>query len=102
LDDGTHGEKSSTGQMTLILRKSSVQARLEGLSPDIFGGDNYSVVDGETCVGRIYPERIHGEMKWRWFLQTVPAPAPNSGVTDTREEAKTGFKQRYLEVKGGS
>jgi hypothetical protein len=57
------------------------------------------VIDGETCVGRIYPEMIHGEPKWRWFLQTEPAPAPNSGVTGSLEEAKAQFKRRYIEVK---
>jgi hypothetical protein len=58
-------------RLTLIVRKSSAQARIEGLNPDIFGEDDYSVVDGETPVGGVYPELIHGEPKWRWFLQTA-------------------------------
>jgi hypothetical protein len=34
----------------------------------------------------------------RWFRQTEPAPAPNSEIADTMEEAKTSFKLRYAEV----
>jgi hypothetical protein len=88
--------------LTLILRKTRVQARIEGWNPDIWGDDDFCILDGETCVGRIYPEVIHGEPKWRWFLQTVPAPPPNSGATDSLEEAKAEFKRRYAEVKGVS
>lgn len=86
--------------LTLLLRKSREQARIEGLNPDIFGDDDYSVIDGEACVGRIYPEMIHGEPKWRWFLQTVPAPPPSSGVAATLQEAKAEFKRRHAEVRG--
>jgi hypothetical protein len=42
-------------------------------------------------VGRIYPEVILGEPKWLWFLQTEPAPPPNSGKADTLNEAKAAF-----------
>jgi hypothetical protein len=44
-------------------------------------------------------QRIHGEMKWLWFLQTDPAPPPNKGIADTLDEAKAAFKKRYAEVK---
>jgi len=40
-------------QMRFILRKTRVQARIDGLRTDIWPEDNYS--DGETCVGRIVP-----------------------------------------------
>jgi hypothetical protein len=86
--------------LTLILRKTRVQAGIEGLRTDIWREDDYSISDGETCVGRIYKERIHGEPRWLWFLQTVPAPPPNSGVSNTLDEAKAAFKRRYAEVKG--
>jgi hypothetical protein len=86
--------------MRLLLRKTRVQARIEGLNPHNWSEDDYSVVDGETCVGRIYKEMIHGEPRWRWFLQTVPAPPPNQGMADTLDEAKAWFKRRYAEVKG--
>jgi hypothetical protein len=86
--------------MTLILRKTRVQAGIEGLRTDIWGEDDYSVIDGETRVGRIYRERIQGKWRWLWFLQTVPAPSPNSGVVNTLEEAKADFKRRYAAVKG--
>lgn len=106
MDDGTPGKKppapsvSQRPEMTLILRKSRVQAPIEGLNPDIWGEDDYSVIDGESCVGRIYRERIQGELRWLWFLQTDPAPPPSSGVANTLEEAKADFKQRYAEVRG--
>jgi hypothetical protein len=35
-----------------------------------------------------------------WFLQTEPAPPPNSGKIDSLEEAKQTFKRRYAEMKG--
>jgi hypothetical protein len=88
------------GPMTLILRKTRTQAQIEGLNPDIWGEDDYSIIDGETRVGRIYRERIQGEWRWLWFLQTEPAPPPNQGVAGTLEEAKAEFKRRYAEVRG--
>lgn len=56
-------------------------------------------VAGAAVVGRIYREIIHGEPKWRWFLQTVPATPPNSGMAATLDEAKAAFRKRYEEVK---
>jgi len=43
---------------------------------------------------------IHGERRWLWFLQTEPAPPPNSGMTDALEDAEAEFKKRYGEVTG--
>jgi len=54
------------------------QDRIEGREPIDTGEDDYAVVD-EMQIGRIYREPIHGEMKWRWFLQTVPTPPPKGG-----------------------
>ncbi len=90
----------SPGEITLLLRKMRKHARIRGFDPRGWSEDDYAVIDGQTCVGRIYRELIHGEPKWRWFLQTVPAPLPNRGKADTLEEAKSGFKRRYAEVKG--
>jgi hypothetical protein len=45
--------------------------------------------------------RIHGKMKWRWFLQTLPSPPPNSGVSDSLDAAKAALVKRYEEVKRG-
>jgi len=64
--------------MTLLLRKTRIQARIDGLDPTIWDEDDYAVVD-EAKVGRIYTQRIHGELKWVWCLQTDPAPPPNRG-----------------------
>jgi hypothetical protein len=49
----TSAGKRPAGPMTLLLRKTRVQAAIEGLRTDIWGEDDYSVVDGETRVGRI-------------------------------------------------
>jgi hypothetical protein len=86
--------------MTLILRKMRAQDRIEGRKPVDTGEDDYAVVD-ETRIGRIYREPIHGEMKWRWFLQTVAAPPPDSGMADSLDEAKAALTRRYEEVKRG-
>jgi len=55
------------------------------------------VVD-EARFGRIYMELIHGKMKRRWFLQTLPAPPPND-VSDTLDEGKAALVKRYEQVK---
>jgi hypothetical protein len=106
-DDGTPGKKPpapsvSKQTVTLLLRKTRDQARIEGLNPDLWAADDYSIVDPDINkrVGRIYPETILGEPKWLWFLQTEAAPPPNSGKADSLDEAKEAFKRRYLQVKG--
>jgi hypothetical protein len=85
--------------LTLLLCKMRKHAR-RGFDPRGWSEDDYAVIDGQTCIGRIYKEIIHGEPKLWWFLQTVPAPLPNQGMADTLEEAKVGFKKRYAGVKG--
>jgi hypothetical protein len=57
--------------MTLLLRKSSAQARIEGWDPRNRSEDDYAVVD-DPIVGRIYREMILGKPKWRWFVQQTP------------------------------
>ena len=54
-----------------------MQARIDGLQHVNWADDNYAVVDDTTVVGRIYREMLLGSLKWRWFLQTVPATPPN-------------------------
>jgi hypothetical protein len=83
--------------MTLILRRMRAQDRIEGRESIDTGEDDYAVVD-EMRIGRIYREPIHGEMKWRWFLHSEPAPPPNSGIADTLDEAKAAFAKRYAEI----
>src|SRR5260370_15744569 len=61
--------------MTLLLRKSSAQARIEGWDPCNGSDDDYAVVD-DTIVGRIYREMIIGKPKWRRFLQQIPEAGP--------------------------
>ena len=84
--------------MTLLLRKQHAQAKTEGWELFDWPDDDYSIVD-DTIVGRIYRQLIHGEPKWLWFLQTDPAPPPNSGMADTLDEAKAAFAKRYAEVR---
>jgi len=86
--------------MTLLLRKTRAQARIDGLDPTLWGEDDYAIVD-ETKVGRIYRQHIHGALRWVWCLQTDPAPPPNRGVADTLDEAKAAFAKRYEEVRRG-
>jgi hypothetical protein len=103
-DPGKKPPASSVSRrpVTLVLRKTGDQARIEGLDPDIWDENDYTIVDPDANkrVGRIYPETIRGEQQWLWFLQTEPAPPPNSGVADTFNEAQAAFKRRYSEVKG--
>jgi hypothetical protein len=56
-------------------------------------------VNDETRAGRIYQQRIHGELKWPWFPQTDPAPPPKRGIADTLDEAKAALAKRYEEVR---
>jgi hypothetical protein len=93
--------------MTLLLRKSSAQTRIEGWDPRNRSDDDYAVVD-DTIVGRIYREMILGKPKWRWFLQQIPEVGPgrpippsNQRMADTLEEAQAAFKKRYEEVRRG-
>jgi hypothetical protein len=47
-----------------------------------------------------YEERIHGELKWRWFLQTMPAPPSSSGMAHTLEENAAGSMRRSAQAGG--
>ena len=86
--------------MTYLLRGMRAQDRIEGREPLDWDENDYAVAD-ETRFGRIYTQQIHGKMKWRWFLQTLPTPSPNSGVSDTLDEAKAALVERYEDVKRG-
>jgi hypothetical protein len=87
--------------MTLVLRKQHAPDRIEGQeTPPDWSGDDYAVVD-EKLVGRIYRQQVQGDIKWLWFLQTVPAPLPNQGIADTLEEAKAALASCYEQVKRG-
>jgi len=84
--------------MTYLLRRMRGQDRIEGREPLGWDENDYAVVD-ESRFGRIYAERIHGEIKWLWFLQTMPVPPPNQRKADTLDEAKAALVKRYEEVK---
>ncbi len=74
------------------------QDRIEGREPLGWDENDYAVVD-ESRFGRIYAERIHGEIKCLWFLQTMPAPPPKQGKADTLDGAKAALVKGYEEVK---
>jgi hypothetical protein len=99
--------------MTLILRRSSVQARIEGWANANRPEDDYAILDNTTIVGRIYREMIIEKPKWRWFIHQIPESGqgrgitpPNQGMADTLDEAKAAFKARYQQLRekasGGS
>jgi len=87
--------------MSLILRKSSAQARIEGRNPTIWPDDDYAIVDADIPVGRIYRELIRGEPKWLWSIHQIPEAGPgrpiappNHGFANTLDDAKAAFKTR--------
>jgi hypothetical protein len=91
-----------SGGMTLLLRKSSAQARIEGWDSGNWPDDDYAVVE-DTIVGLIYREMIIGKPKWRWFLQQIPEagpgrsiPPPNQGMAD-----RPGCLVAEVDVKDG-
>jgi len=86
--------------LTLLLRKTKAQAVISGWNPDIWREADWCILDADRVVGRIYSETFNAELRWMWFLQTVPAPPPNQGMAASLEDAKAVFKRRYLEVKG--
>jgi hypothetical protein len=82
--------------MTLLLRKSNAQARIEGWV-QVWTDDDHCVIDDERVVGRIRAEVILGQPKWRWAINGVRygLPPPHSGVANTLDDAKAAFKARY-------
>jgi hypothetical protein len=92
--------------MTLLLRKSSAQARIEGWANANRPDDDYAIVDNADVVGRIYREMIIGKPKWRWFIHQIPEAGPgrpiqppNQGMADTIDEVKASFKKRYQQLR---
>ena len=93
--------------MTLLLRKSSAQARIEGWDPRGRSDDDYVVVEDIICRPHL-SRNDYREPKWRWFLQQIPEagpgrpiPPPNQGMGNTLDEAKEAFAKRYEEVRRG-
>jgi hypothetical protein len=71
--------------MSLILRKSSAQARIEGRNPTIWPDDDYAIVDADILVGRIYREIIRGEPKWLWSIHQIPEAGPGHPIAPALE-----------------
>src|SRR5260370_42295627 len=87
--------------MTLLLRKSSAQARVEGWESGNWPDDDYAVVD-DTIVGRIYREMILGKPKWRWFFHQIPEAGPggpgsppNKRMARSLEEGQGAVTKRH-------
>jgi hypothetical protein len=74
--------------MTLLLRKSSAQARIEGWAPCNRSEDDYAVVD-DTIVGRIYREMIIGKTE----VEVVPAADSRGRSGEANPAAKSGNGQ---------
>ena len=81
-----HQRKVLKMGMTVLLRRQSAQARIDGREPIDWRDDDYAVVE-DTVIGRIYKEMTHGEDRWLWFLQYIPGtipggpiPPPNQGM----------------------
>ena len=85
--------------MTLLLRKSNVQAPKEGWA-QVWNDDDFCVIDDQRVVGCIRTEVILGKSKWRWAINGVPhgLPPPHNGVANTLDDAKAAFKKRYGEI----
>jgi hypothetical protein len=78
-DDGAPGKRSPAPSeprqtVTLLLRKTRDQARIEGLDPDIWAEDDYAIVDPDTNrrVGRIYPERSRASRSGCGSCRPIP------------------------------
>jgi hypothetical protein len=66
--------------MSLLLRKSSIQARIEGREPSIWPDDDFAIVDADIPVGRAYRELVCGEPKWRWSIHQIPEAGPGRPI----------------------
>jgi len=86
--------------MPLILRTQRRHEAIEGREPLIeWNEHDYAVADGDRRIGRIYRTQLPAGEKWLWFLQITPAPLPNSGSTDTLDEAKVAIKSAYERIR---
>jgi len=86
--------------MPLLLRKTNVQARIDGWIA-VWADDDYCVIENERVVGCIRAEVILGQPKWRWAINNVPhgLQPPHNGVANTLDDAKAAFKERYQQIK---
>ncbi len=82
--------------MTLLLRKSSAQARIEGWDPSNRSDDDYAVVD-DTIVGRIYREMI--PRKTEVAVVLAADPGGRSGEANPAAQSRNG---RYIGGGAGS
>jgi hypothetical protein len=84
--------------MPPTFRTQREQEIVEGRAPLInWKADDYAVIDGDRVIGRIEKERLPLGVKWMWSLYMVGTP--NSGTTDTLEEAKAAFAEVYRQRK---
>jgi hypothetical protein len=78
----------------------NVHAALKGMTLG-WAETDFVILDGEKSVGGIYGDTIIGEVKWHWSINTspFPAPQPNNGYSNSLEEAKQAFKERYQQMR---
>lgn len=82
--------------MTLILRKGSAQARIEGLTRLDQGEDDYAVIHNETSVST----KIRASARRSGDGSCRPRPQIKA-IADTLEEAKAALAARYEHAKRG-
>lgn len=84
--------------MTLLLRKMAAQDRIEGRSQEVWGDDDFAVVDDQR-IGRIY--RVKGGPQngmWSWFLHIQSGDMSQVTLTGTEpslDRAKGAIKAEY-------
>src|SRR5215471_7018047 len=77
--------------MTYLLRTMRAQDRIDGRQPLDLGENDYAVVD-EARFGRIYMGVDSRQNEMAMVAQTMPASPPNSGVSETLDEAKAALE----------
>jgi hypothetical protein len=97
------GNQSSDAGLLLLReaeRKLGVCRRLAAAMPDRRDPDRILHEMFEMVAARSMAIACGYEDAIDHDRGTEPAPPPNSGMAETLEEAKAGFRRRYAEVKG--
>jgi hypothetical protein len=82
--------------MVLVLRNQSMQADLEGVTPQLWHEENYTISES-TPVGRIYQLKLPPIEQWAWAILVGPEydAITKYGLCGTFEEAKEQFTANW-------